>query len=160
MSYASVDDMVLRFGQAEMITASTPDGAPAVAVVAAYVQAALDDATSLIDSYLRKRYRVPLDIAPPEILQACCKLARFEMSTGGQRAPSDDVRKDRDNTVAWLKLIAEGKVVLGMEEVAPGDESFATMQTRSAPYDDGNNSTGCGFYDGWAGGGFNGPGLP
>ncbi|OYV40411.1 MAG: hypothetical protein B7Z80_04610 [Rhodospirillales bacterium 20-64-7] len=156
MSYAGVDDMVLRFGQAEMITASTPDGAEAVAVVPAYIQAALDDATSMIDSFLRKRYRVPLDIAPPEIMQACCKLARYEMSTGGQRAPSEQVTKDRDSTMAWLKLIAEGKVVLGMAEAAPGDDSFATMQTRNAPFDDGNGNGSSGYNDGCSGGFYSG----
>jgi phage gp36-like protein len=136
MAYATVADMVLRFGAAEMIRASTPDGAEAVAVVDAPICQKLDDASALIDTYLRKRYRVPLDVAPAEVSRACCLLARYDLSTGGERQPSELVRTDREEVISWLGKIARGEVVLDLAEVAPGDESFATFQSRPQVYQD------------------------
>jgi phage gp36-like protein len=166
MSYASVDDMVLQFGEAEMIAASTPDNTPATVIVAPFIQAALDTATAMIDSYLRKRYRVPLDVAPPEVNTACMMLARYQMGLGGQRQPAEQTVKERDNTIRWLRDIADGRVVLGLEEAAPGDESFATTQSRTPMFGDGNEATGYGglsgggCYDSWAGGNGGGGGWP
>lgn len=130
MAYATVDDMVLRFGQAEMIRATTPDGAEAVAVVPEAIEVALADASELIDSYLRKRYRVPLVTPPAVINRACCMLARYDLGMGGERSIAEQVAKDREETITWLARISRGDVVLGMEEVTAGDESFATAHGR------------------------------
>ena len=62
--YASVDSMIARFGETEMIRLTTPSGEPMTAVVAGPAEAALVYASSLIDTYLRKRYAVPLDLVP------------------------------------------------------------------------------------------------
>ena len=136
MAYASVADMVARFGQAEMIRASTPDGAAATVVVQAPISQALDDASALIDTYLRKRYGAPLDIAPPEISRACCMLARYDLSLGGEREASEQIKKTREETISWLKLIAKGEVDLDLAEVNTGDESFSAYQTRTQVFND------------------------
>lgn len=112
MAYATVSDMVSRFGQAEMIrlSASGPDlpGAPD----AARIGVALDDATALIESYLRARYLVPLNPVPREVVRACCILARCDLQQGGEGVPSDEVRRERDATLKWLESMAssEGKL--------------------------------------------------
>jgi phage gp36-like protein len=148
MAYATVDDMVQRFGEAEMIRASTPDGQDAVTVVQAPICTALDDASSTIDSYLRKRYRVPLEVAPPEINRACCMLARYDLGLGGERSVSEQTQKAREETIQWLARIARGEVVLGMEEVTAGDESFATTESRRPVFGgrDGGDRDGFGFW--------------
>jgi phage gp36-like protein len=151
MAYASIDDMVQRFGEAEMIRASTPDGAEAVAIVPPKICAALDDASAIIDTYLRKRYRVPLDVAPAEITRACCIIARYDISTGGQRQAAEQVEKDRDAIMSWLGKIAAGSVVLDLKEVAPGDESYATTQSRTPMLSDGQFGPGNGGYQGCGG---------
>jgi phage gp36-like protein len=150
MAYATIGDMVMRFGEAEMIRATTPDGAEAVAIVPAKIEAALSDASAIIDTYLRNRYKVPLDVPPPEINRACCYMARYDVSTGGERQASEQVQKDRDTVIAWLGKIAAGTVVLDLKEVAPGDESFATMQTRPQVF--GSFGTGCITDEYWGGG--------
>lgn len=136
MAYATIQDMVLLCGEAEMIRATTPDGAEAVAIVKAPLLKALENASGMIDTYLRKRYRVPLDLPTPEINDACCKLARYSLSTGGERNPSEQIKISRDETVQWLDRIASGKVLLDLAEVAPGDESFATMESRRDVFSD------------------------
>lgn len=146
--------MVARFGAREMIRASTPDGAEAVALVDAPIQSALDDATAMIDTYLRKRYRTPLDVAPQEVNACCCYLARYTLQTGGGRAPGEQVQKDRDAQVSWLKLVADGRVLLAIAEVAPGGESYAQQQSRPQVFADQGPAGGCygdGFFNGGAG---------
>jgi phage gp36-like protein len=149
MIYADVSDMVNRFGEAEMITSSVPDGAAAEAIVPQVIIQKLEDASRIIDGYLRNRYRVPLDMAPPEINRACCMLARYDLLLGGQRFASDAVKDERDRVMRWLKDIAEGKVKLDMAEVAPGGESFSAEHSRRPVFgNDTGYGHGAGFYDG------------
>jgi phage gp36-like protein len=145
MAYATVAEMIAKFGEAEMIRMSTPSGVDMVAVVNAPVETALQECSDLIDGYLRKRYSVPLAVAPTEIRRACCLLARYDLSIGEQKQASEAAIKDRDDTVAWLKQIALGQVLLDLQEVNTGDDSFATMQERRAVY--GDDHGGCG--GGW-----------
>jgi phage gp36-like protein len=148
MAYASIDDMVLRFGQSEIARASTPDGQEVGDVVAAPVQAALNDASATADSYLRKRYQTPLDIAPVEITRTVCSIARVYLLSGGGRQASEQALHDQKEAVSWLERIARGLVLLDLQEVAQGDESFAVMEDRRDVFsgrNDGNSFRG-GFW--------------
>lgn len=106
MAYATVNDMVERFGQIEMIRLSTRDDALPESIDGARVENALADATAVIESYLRARYAMPLTPVPREITRACCYLARYDLAQGGEQTPSDQVTKDRDATLAWLDAMA------------------------------------------------------
>ncbi len=130
MAYASVQDMIDRFGEGEMARASTPENTPITAVIPAPIQTALDDASATIDSYLRRRYAVPLQAVPPEINRACCMLARLDLGLGNEKTVSEQAQKAADAATSWLKQLANGTADLGMEEVTPGEESFATMSSR------------------------------
>ncbi len=130
MAYATVEEMIGRFGEAEMMRLTTPANADLVAVQSAPAKVALEDASAVIDTFLRKRYRAPLDVAPKEIKRACCILARYDLATGEQKQPSETMVAERKETLAWLKQIASGDVVLDLEEVTTGEESFSAMQTR------------------------------
>ncbi len=129
-----------------MIRMSTPEGQDMVAVVDAPIEAALEENSAIIDGYLRKRYNVPLDVAPAEIKRACCILARYDLSVGGNRQAADQTIKDRDGVMAWLKQIAAGQVLLDLQQVAGGDDSYATMRDRSPVYGADNYSS-----TGWCG---------
>jgi phage gp36-like protein len=152
MAYASVADMIDRFGAAEMIRASTPDGAEMIAVVAEPIARALDDAAAIIDTWLRKRYRMPLTVAPPEIRRACCILARFDLMNGGNRTPSEPAIEERKEIMAWLRAVGDGRALLDLAEVTVSDQSYATQQSRPAIY--GGEPMGCSVpTDGfWSGG--------
>lgn len=132
--YASIRDMVTRWGEAEMIRVSTPDGAEMVAVHAEPIERAIGENSALIDTYLRKRYRVPLDVAPHEVRRACCILTYYDLCTGGQKQPSEQAGKDRAEVVTWLGRIARGEVLLDLEEVAVGENSYAQEKTRDAVF--------------------------
>lgn len=117
MAYATITDMVLRFGETAIIRLSAGGGPLPVSVQAEPVNLALNDATAIIDSYLRRRYLVPLASPTPDIVRATCVLARYDLSTGADKEPSPQVSKDRDDVIAWLRAITDGRVTL--EGVAP-----------------------------------------
>jgi phage gp36-like protein len=129
-AYACVQDMITRFGETEMIRLTTPSGQDMDAVIIEKAEAALADASAFIDTFLRKRYEVPLDIVPPEIGRACGILARYDLYLGEDKQPSEQVKITRDETVRWLERIALGQVLLDLTEVAAGDNSFAQVSTR------------------------------
>jgi len=130
MAYASVADMVSRFGQVEMIHLSVEEGQPMEAVDEARVGRALADASALIDTYLRSRYAVPLPIAPAEIKSCCCVLARYDMSFGGGRDVAEQTRLAQKQRIDWLAEIAKGVLKLDLEELSPGDDSYAQVSVR------------------------------
>lgn len=112
MPYATVQDMVSRYGETEMLRLSSVDGVLPETVNAAPVQQAISDADAIIDSFLRKRHAVPLAPVPQVIIRASCVLARYELMTGGDREPAAQVKEDRRETIAWLGKVADGTVTL------------------------------------------------
>ena len=137
--YATAQDMEARFGLNEMIRLTTPDGQAMGTALSATQTAAIEDAIAaageLIDSYLRRRYRVPLDVTPQIIKRAVMTLARFDLAHGDQRAPSDQMVKEHDLVAAWLKDVRNGVVFLDLAEVVPGDVSHAQVSDRGqAPW--------------------------
>ncbi len=117
MAYATVQDMIGRFGETEMLRLSSVDGVLPDVVNPVPVEQAIGDADGIIDSYLRKRYRVPLAPVPRAIVNASCVLARYELSVGGDREPADQVKSGRRDIVAWLTQLANG--VATLEDITP-----------------------------------------
>ncbi|MGH3265735.1 MAG: gp436 family protein, partial [Trebonia sp.] len=136
MAYAGIADMVERYGQVEMIRLTTPAEQDMDTVQPEPVLRALEEASALIDGYLRRRYQVPLELVPAEVRRACCILARFDLATGDNREASERAVQDRKDTMAWLTQISRGDVLLPLAEVKPGDESYAQVQTRRGAYGD------------------------
>lgn len=112
MAYATSDDMVARFGEAELIRLSTPEGALDGPMDADAVTIALADASELVDSYIGRRFVVPLNPVPASIAAAVCTLARHALSLARNATPGDAATRARDETSAWLKRIAAGDVTL------------------------------------------------
>jgi phage gp36-like protein len=134
MAYATVSDLIERFGQTEMVRLTTPADQDLDGIVMTVAEAKIEDASALIDSYVRKRYRTPMDVPPQEIVRACCILARYDLATGEQREPTEQMREQRSETMAWLRDIAAGKALLELDEVAPSDESYARESSRRPVY--------------------------
>lgn len=109
MAYATVNDMVERFGQIELIRLSTRDDALPESIDGGRVETALADATAVIESYLRARYAVPLTPVPREITRACCILARYDLARGGEQVPSEQMAMDRKATLDWLGEMASSE---------------------------------------------------
>ena len=106
MAYATAEDLIARFGEVDVIRLSAPEGQLDQAVDYARVNLALDSATALIDSYVRRRYATPLAPVPQEIADACCTLARYDLARGEQMVA------ERKATLEWLRMVADGTVFL------------------------------------------------
>lgn len=80
----------------------------------ARVARALSLAGDQIDAYLRPRYALPLSTVPELLVRVATAIARYDLHLGGQRQPTDQVRRDRDDALAMLREIAAGKADLGL----------------------------------------------
>ncbi|NIX75389.1 DUF1320 domain-containing protein [Microvirga sp. c23x22] len=110
--YASVEDMVARFGEGEMLRLSVADGDLPDSILPERIEKALTDATDLIDSYLRSRYTVPLAPVPEAILRAACHLARYDLSNSGDKTPTEAMKDSRAEIIAWLTKLSKGDASL------------------------------------------------
>ena len=121
--YATVDHMVTRFGEVEMIRLSVADGPTPDAIIPDRIESALVDASVQIDTYLRVRYAVPVVPVPEELVRAACLLARFDLAMGGDREPSEQMRLARKEVLAWLADIGAGRADLAGVAPAGGAAS-------------------------------------
>lgn len=132
MAYATPTDMVRRFGQQEMIRLTTPAGEDMESVVVANLDAALADASAIMDGYLRRQYATPLSPAPAEANRICCDIARYDLSTGDGKTVGEEVKARHEAAIRWLRDVADGKVKLDVAVHATGEESFAMVRERDA----------------------------
>ena len=142
MQYATVQDMIDRFGEPEMIQLT--DAAHQAAVQPARIQLKLDDAHALADGYLARVFALPLTgcakpvgvgavemVPPPQLTRAVCDIARYYLYD--DLAPESEVYRRFKQATAELQAIADGKARLvcpwGGEAGAPADQGPASGET-------------------------------
>lgn len=138
--YATVSDMIARFGETQIIRLSRPEDRTAETVDEEKVNTALADATSLIDGYIRGRYLVPVAVPPADIVRAACILARYDLAQGEHTDPSEEMSKGRKDIISWLENIAKELVNLDIPAAAPagpavGSGPRMSDRTRVMSYD-------------------------
>ena len=109
MSYATVTDLVVRFGEQELVQLTNWTGAGVIDV--AIAQQALDDAEAEINGYLAVRHTLPLASVPPLLARIACDIARYRL--WDDRA-SEEVRMRYEDARRVLEAIAAGRVTLGV----------------------------------------------
>lgn len=107
--YATVADMSGLYGETELIALSDRDGTGEVDTT--LIEAALDRAGSEADSYLARRYAVPLAEVPPVLVTVVCDIARH-LLTGGPTSETDPIEERYRRAVAWLSDVAAGRADL------------------------------------------------
>lgn len=131
MPYATQQDLIDRFGEEELIQLTDRTNLPATTIDAAVVAAALADADALADSYLAKRYRLPLDPVPDVLTRTTADIARYHLH--GRRTDKDDpVTRAYSQALAWLKDVSKGLVQLDAAGSAPDQSGGGQVQV-SAP---------------------------
>ena len=125
MNYATVQDMVDRFGELELIQLSA--GAEANAVDADKIEQRLSDAQAYLDGFVGAVYQLPLVgcvkpapvqgdpnatvlVAPPQLTRWACDVARYYLYD--QVAPEHEVFVRFKAARADLEAIAAGRSVL------------------------------------------------
>lgn len=109
MPYATLQDLIDRFGDAELLALTDRADPPAGAVDAAVAQKGLDAAVAEIDGYLATRYALPLAVVPPLVRELACTIARYRLWKDGR---PEAVRQDYEDASRQLRQIAEGTITL------------------------------------------------
>lgn len=125
-AYVTQQDLIDRFGNAEMLAIADRDQDQVIDI--AVVAGALADASALIDSYLAKRYALPLVAAPPALIPVAAALARHALYAAN---PPEDVRAAHDDAMRFLRDVAGGKAVLDIAGSEPA--SAAGQALTQAP---------------------------
>ena len=120
MQYATVQDLIDRFGEPEMIQLT--DAAHQAAVQPARIQLKLDDAHALADGYLARVFALPLTgcakpvgvgavemVPPPQLTRAVCDIARYYLYDD---KCTDEVLKRYEQAKQELLHISQGKATL------------------------------------------------
>ncbi len=108
--YATLEDMIARFGEEEMNSLCPSENGEINKETAV---AALKDAEELINSYLAAKYALPLSVAPACLVRACANVARYLLYT---EVIPEALEKQYEKDIAFLKDIARGVVVLSVAE--------------------------------------------
>lgn len=109
MAYATLADLIDRYGEAELTQLT--DRLGLAAPDAAMAGRALDDASAEIDGYLAVRYALPLATVPSVLLRVCADIARYRL--WDDRA-SEEVRRRYEDARRLLERLASGDVSLGL----------------------------------------------
>lgn len=113
--YATQANLEERFGTAELLKLTDRAAPPTGEIDTAVVSRALSDADAEINGYLAVRYTLPLSSTPAVLTRLACDIARYRLYDDWA---NEQVRTRYEDAVKLLKLIAEGKVLLGTEPAA------------------------------------------
>lgn len=110
MTYATLQTMVERFGDAELIQRTDRYGSGQMDVQV--MDRALADADAEVNSYLAVRYALPLAGVPTALARVAADIARYRLYDDGV---PETVRKRYEDAVALLKRMASGDVKLVLD---------------------------------------------
>jgi len=109
-NYIGQSDLALRMTSDELVQLSDFDGdGTADSTV---IARAVSDAESLIDSYVGARTAVPLTTVPDQVKTLAVSLAIYYLHLG-RRSVTEDIRKQYDADLRYLRDVAAGKATLG-----------------------------------------------
>ncbi|HUY26149.1 MAG TPA: DUF1320 domain-containing protein [Candidatus Binataceae bacterium] len=132
MSYAVPQDVINEFPNRDLVQLTNEDPT-AQTVNTAFIQTALNDASSMIDSYLEARFALPLPTATiPGLLKAMCiDIAMYRMQALRPLHDLDDARKRYEDALKALEKINQGKLTLGLatdnSEPAPDADEVVVL---------------------------------
>ncbi|PKL41763.1 MAG: DUF1320 domain-containing protein, partial [Candidatus Riflebacteria bacterium HGW-Riflebacteria-2] len=105
MSYAVVQDMVDRFGAAELIQLTDRSEVPTGTYDSDLIEQALSDAEAEINAYLASRYALPLAEVPETLVRLTCNIARYQLYGSSL---TEEVTKRYNDAIAFLKNVSRG----------------------------------------------------
>lgn len=125
LTYATVADMVARYGERELILLTDVTNIPPSTIDTDRVETKLADAAAFVDGYVGQVYRLPLAgcakpltvpggeveyVAPPVVTRLTCDLARYYLYD--DLAPENEVYRRYKAAVRELEAIAAGAAQL------------------------------------------------
>ena len=109
MSYCTKQNMIDRFTEDELIQLTDINNTGSINDTV--LDSAIADASAEIDGYLGA-YPLPLAVIPTILTRLCCDIGRYYLYD--DHAP-DRIEQLYDKAIDFLKLVALGKVSLGVD---------------------------------------------
>lgn len=134
MAYAILADMVSRYGEDELIGLTATRDQELDTIDQGKVASALAVASDQMDTYLRRRYLVPVAGPSPSLVQACCSIARYMLAVNSENSPTEQMRADRKDAFSWLSDLNAGKATLDGAIPANTTDTFSRIATRPAGF--------------------------
>lgn len=118
MAYATLQDLIDRFGRTELVQLTDRTNKPASTIDESVVARALTDAEATINGYVARRYQLPLSSVPEALTKKACDIARYYLH--GKAADKDSqVYLAHKEAIDWLKNVASGLVVIDAAGIVP-----------------------------------------
>lgn len=112
MTYCAQQDLVDRFGTTKLIQLTDRVNKPASTINAVTVSERIGDAVSLINSYLAKKYQLPLTVPVPAVLKTYAIDITWFLLHGEAAGKDSAVRLGFNDAKAWLKSVSQGDVII------------------------------------------------
>jgi phage gp36-like protein len=107
MAYVTEADLVLRYGQDELVQLTNRAGGSTID--SAVLAAAIADAEAEVDGYLASRYAVPVTVQAALLRSIAATVVRYRLHG---KSAGETVRRDYEDALRWLRDVSTGKVVL------------------------------------------------
>lgn len=114
--YCTVQDLIDRYGEDELIQLTDRADPPAGVVDAGVAEKAIADAGELIDAHLAARYTLPLATVPELLRRLACQIARYLLHDD---AAPEEVRERYKDAERLLRDIGAGRVRLQADGAEP-----------------------------------------
>jgi phage gp36-like protein len=132
VSYASVQDMVNRYPNRDLVQLTNEDPA-ATSVNQTPITLALADASSEIDGYIEARFTLPLTDPPPVLNRLATDIAMYRLQTLRPLHDLQDARRRYEDAVAVLEKVAAGELTLGIAVDGKEPQVAGAVETVQGP---------------------------
>lgn len=130
MAYATVQDMIDRYGERALIDATRDLTQDRDVMDVNQINKALERASALADTYLQRRYVVPVRPVQLPVVDAVCALARYALCSRDDTAPPLQIQTQRKDALQWLANIGSGAATLDATAVTDKSDVWSRVSAR------------------------------
>lgn len=129
MSYTTQQELIDRYSENVLLMLADQDNDGVLDAVV--IAEAITDASELMDSYLAKRYALPLPVVPMPLKRICGDITLYLLSGNG--TVTDERRKRYDDAIKFLQALAKGDATLGAGVEQDNANSVGQVELDSNP---------------------------
>lgn len=129
MMYTTQQELIDRYSENVLLVLADQDNDGVLD--ANVITQAITDASELMDSYLGKRYALPLPVVPMPLKRICGDITLYLLSGNG--TVTDERRKRYDDAIKFLQALAKGEATLGAGVEQDNANSVGQVELDSNP---------------------------
>ena len=133
MSYATLDDLKKRFGNALLVRLTDRAEVPTGVIDEGVVEEALADTDAVIDGYLEAKYALPVSEVPTQLKDLGKAIAIYKLHV---EMVGEKITKDYENALRMLREIAHGDIRLTIAGKVAANNGASGVRTtdRKRPF--------------------------